>query len=44
MLKLTRADRLLDEMNREVPWGELVAIIAPHWGQAAATGQLLALA
>lgn len=41
MTKLTRADRFLDEMNRVVPWAELVAIIAPHWGQAAATGRKL---
>ena len=38
MTKLTRADRFLDEMNRVVPWAELVAVIAPHWG-GAATGR-----
>lgn len=32
MTKLTRADRFLDEMNRVVPWAELVVIVAPHWG------------
>lgn len=34
MTKLTRADRFLDEMNRVVPWSELVAVVAPHWGRA----------
>lgn len=34
MTKLTRADRFLDEMNRVVPWAELVAIVGPHWGGA----------
>jgi IS5 family transposase len=34
MTKLTRADRFLEEMNRVVPWGELVAVVTPHWGQA----------
>lgn len=34
MTKLTRADRFLDEMNRVVPWAELVELIAPHWGRA----------
>jgi IS5 family transposase len=34
MTKLTRADRFLDEMNRVVPWAELVAIVAPQWGGA----------
>jgi IS5 family transposase len=34
MSKLTRADRFLDEMNRVVPWAELVALVAPHWGGA----------
>jgi transposase, IS5 family len=34
MTKLTRADRFLDEMNRVVPWAELVAVVAPHWGGA----------
>lgn len=38
MTKLTRADRFLDEMNRVVPWAELVAVVAPHWG-GAATGR-----
>jgi len=32
--KLTRADRFLEEMNQVVPWVELVAIVAPHWGGA----------
>jgi IS5 family transposase len=32
MTKLTRADRFLDEMNRVVPWAELVAVVAPYWG------------
>jgi len=41
MTKIKRADRFLDEMNRVVPWAELVAIIAPHWGQAAGTGRKL---
>jgi IS5 family transposase len=34
MTKLTRADRFLDEMNRVVPWAELVGVVAPHWGGA----------
>jgi IS5 family transposase len=34
MTKLTRADRFLEEMNRVVPWAELVAVVAPHWGGA----------
>lgn len=34
MTKLTRADRFLDEMNRVVPWSELVAVVKPHWGGA----------
>jgi IS5 family transposase len=34
MTKLTRADRFLDEMNRVVPWTQLLEVIAPHWGQA----------
>jgi IS5 family transposase len=34
MTKLTRADRFLDEMNRVVPWAELVAVVSPHWGGA----------
>jgi IS5 family transposase len=38
MTKMTRADRFLDEMNRVVPWAELVAIVTPHWG-GAATGR-----
>ena len=32
MTKLTRADRFLEEMNRVVPWRELVAVVEPHWG------------
>lgn len=35
MTKLTRADRFLEEMNRVVPWTELMAVVEPHWGQAA---------
>lgn len=34
MTKLTRADRFLEEMNRVVPWAELLEVIAPHWGEA----------
>ena len=34
MTKLTRADRFRDEMNRVVPWTDLVAVVAPHWGGA----------
>jgi transposase, IS5 family len=34
LTKLTRADRFLDEMNRVVPWAELVETVAPHWGGA----------
>jgi IS5 family transposase len=34
MTKLTRADRFLDEMNRVVPWAELVEVVGPHWGGA----------
>ncbi len=34
LTKLTRADRFLDEMNRVVPWVELIEVIAPHWVQA----------
>jgi IS5 family transposase len=34
MTKLTRADRFLEEMNRVVPWAELVAVVGPHWGGA----------
>jgi transposase, IS5 family len=34
LTKLTRADRFLDEMNRVVPWAELVAVVAPYWGRA----------
>ena len=34
MTKLTRADRFLEEMKRVVPWAELVAVVAPHWGGA----------
>lgn len=34
MTKLTRADRFLDEMNRVVPWADLVSLIVPHWGGA----------
>src|SRR5688572_26297313 len=34
MTKLTRADRFLEEMNRVVPWLELVEVVAPHWGGA----------
>lgn len=33
MTKLTRADRFLDEMNRVVPWAELVGVVQPHWGR-----------
>jgi len=28
--KRTRKREFLDEMNRVVPWGELVALISPH--------------
>lgn len=38
MTKMTRADRFLDEMNRVVPWGELVGVVLPHWG-GASTGR-----
>lgn len=38
LTKLTRADRFLDQMNRVVPWAELVEVIAPHY-QPAATGR-----
>ena len=38
MTKLTRTDRFLDEMNRVVPWAELVAVVTPHWG-GASTGR-----
>lgn len=34
MTKLTRADRFLEEMNRVVPWAELIAVVEPHWGGA----------
>src|SRR2546423_9313780 len=34
MTKLTRADRFLDEMKQVVPWGELVAVVAPHYREA----------
>jgi IS5 family transposase len=34
LTKLTRADRFLDEMNQVVPWAELVAVVAPHYGTA----------
>ena len=34
LTKLTRADRFLDEMNRVVPWAELVAVVAPHYAPA----------
>ena len=34
MTKLTRADRFLDEMNRVIPWAQLVALLAPHYGRA----------
>jgi transposase, IS5 family len=33
MTKLTRADRFLDEMNRVVPWAEMVALVAPHYAR-----------
>src|SRR5436190_21520880 len=39
MTKMTRADRFLDEMNRVVPWAELEAVVAPHYGQKEATGR-----
>ena len=35
MTKLTRADRFLEEMKRVVPWGELVAVVAPYYREAA---------
>jgi transposase, IS5 family len=28
--KRTRKREFLDEMNRVVPWGELVAMVSPH--------------
>jgi IS5 family transposase len=31
---MTRADRFLEEMNRVVPWTELVAVVEPHYFQA----------
>jgi len=34
LTKWTRADRFLEEMNRVVPWMELVEVVAPHWGGA----------
>jgi IS5 family transposase len=34
MTKLTRADRFLEEMNRVVPWTELVEVVTPYWGRA----------
>lgn len=40
LTKRTRADRFLEEMNRVVPWNELVAVVAPHY-QAAGTGRPL---
>lgn len=40
LTKRTRADRFLDEMNQVVPWGELAAVVAPHY-QSARTGRPL---
>ena len=30
--KQTRRERFLAEMDAVVPWGRLLALIAPHWG------------
>ncbi len=40
LTKRTRADQFLDEMNRVVPWGELAAVVAPHY-QPAGVGRPL---
>lgn len=40
MTKLTRADQFLEEMNRVVPWGQLVTVLAPHY-RPAQTGRKL---
>lgn len=39
-IKRTRKREFLDEMNLVVPWGELVALIAPHAPQPGAKGGL----
>ncbi len=31
MTKLTRSDRFLEEMNRVVPWSELIAVVSPYY-------------
>jgi len=40
LTKRTRADRFLEEMNLVVPWGELAAVVLPHY-QSAQTGRPL---
>lgn len=38
MTKLTRSDRFLGEMDRVVPWNELIAVVSPHY-QSKETGR-----
>jgi transposase, IS5 family len=38
LTKRTRADSFLEEMNRVVPWGELAAVVGPHY-RPAGTGR-----
>lgn len=37
--KVMRRERFLQEMDRVIPWGTLVAIIQPHYVQALARGE-----
>jgi IS5 family transposase len=36
--KPTRRERFLEEMNRVVPWAELVAVIEPYYPKAEGPG------
>ena len=37
--KKTRREAFLEEMNQVVPWGELCALIEPHYPKAGADGR-----
>ena len=36
--KVTRRERFLAEMDAVVPWGRLMALVAPHYPKAGAKG------
>ena len=43
MTKLTRAEKLLDEMNSAVPWAVLVTVVRPRYREAGTQCRIMEL-